>query len=72
MQPTQGKPVQNARMFEDSLYRGAATGGGTAPPDDFNKMFPALAPFAACAEPDISRVRKLGRKDGLMDALDPG
>jgi hypothetical protein len=71
MQPTQGKPVQNARMFEDSLYRGVATGGGPVPPDDFNKMFPALNPFAKCAEPYISQVRELGRKGGLMDALDP-
>lgn len=73
MQPTQGQPVQDARMFEDSLYRGPspATGGGAAPPDDFNKMFPALAPFAACAEPYISRVVELGMKGGLMDALDP-
>jgi hypothetical protein len=59
-------------MFEDSLYVGPTLApAGPALPDDFNKMFPGLAPFADCTPPVIVRIRKLGMKTGLMDALDP-
>jgi len=60
-------------MFQDQLYAGLAQvpSGGQAAPDDFNKMFPNLAPFAGCTPAAIARVRELGRKGGLMDALDP-
>jgi hypothetical protein len=71
-----GSVVQDARMFQDSLYsryskappRRAAR---AAPRDDFNKMFPNLPPFAPSTEPFISRVADLGVKGGLMDAHDP-
>lgn len=64
---------QDARMFQDSLYRGPGPvpAGGSGQPDDFNKMFSGLDPFAECTEPVIARVRELGMKNGLMDALDP-
>lgn len=71
MQPTEGRPVQDARMFQDSLYRMEVSSGGVAAPDDFNKMFPNLPPFAPCTEPYISRVVDLGSKGFLMDAHDP-
>jgi hypothetical protein len=34
-------------------------------------MFPSLPPFADCTKPVIKRIRELGKKSGLMDALDP-
>lgn len=62
-------------MFQDSLYRAVVppppVPAGPPPVDDFNKMFPALPPFAACDAADTMRVRELGKKGGLMDALDP-
>jgi hypothetical protein len=58
-------------MFSDSLYRATATVNGQGP-DDFNKLFPDLPPFASCNDADaVHRVRQLGMKGGLMDALDP-
>ena len=73
MDLTRGLPLQPARMFQDQLYAGLAQvpSGGQAAPDDFNKMFPNLPPFAGCTPAAIARVRELGRKGGLMDALDP-
>jgi hypothetical protein len=66
-------PVQDALMFLDSLYRAPAVvaPSGQAVPDDFNKMFPKLPPFAACEDTVIAKIRELGKKAGLMDALDP-
>jgi hypothetical protein len=73
MDLTRGLPLQPARMFQDQLYPGLAQvpSGRQAAPDDFNKMFPNLPPFAGCTPAVIARVRELGRKGGLMDALDP-
>jgi hypothetical protein len=73
MDLTRGLPLQPARMFQDQLYAGLAQvpSGRQAAPDDFNKMFPNLPPFAGCTPAAIARVRELGRKGGLMDALDP-
>jgi hypothetical protein len=34
-------------------------------------MFPRLDPFAPCVDAVILKVRELGRRGGLMDALDP-
>ena len=66
-------PVQDVRMLLDSLYRAPVEilAGGQAP-DDFNKLFSSLPPFASCGDAQvIARVRELGKKGGLMDALDP-
>jgi len=73
MNLTRGLPVQPARMFQDQLYAGLAQvpPGGQGGPDDFNKMFTNLPPFAGCNAAAIARVRELGRKGGLMDTLDP-
>lgn len=61
MQPNQGMLIQDARMFEDSLYRGPvlSAGVGVPPPDDFNKMFPGLPAVAPCTKPHIIKVREL-------------
>ncbi|MES2461350.1 MAG: heme peroxidase family protein [Armatimonadota bacterium] len=71
MQSTPGRPMQDARMFQDSLYRAEVPISSSAMPDDFNKLFPALPPFAECKEPYKERVVELGKKFGLMDAHDP-
>jgi hypothetical protein len=74
MESNRGSPDQDVRMFDDSLYRGpgpAMLSGLAAPPNDFNKMFPNLPAFASCTPPVTARVRELGKKNGLMDALDP-
>jgi heme peroxidase len=67
-------PLQDARMFLDSLYPGPAEvlGDGKAAPNDFTTMFPKLTAFASCTDTDvIARLRQLGQKGGPMDALDP-
>src|SRR5688500_14283566 len=60
MDLTRGLPFQPARMFQDQLYAGLAQvpSSGQAAPDDFNKMFPNLAPFAGCTPAAIARVRE--------------
>ncbi|SFN82870.1 Animal haem peroxidase [Geodermatophilus obscurus] len=66
-------PVQDVRMFLDPPFRAptAVAPNGQAAPDDFNKLFPHLPPFAACEPTVIARIRELGKRTGLMDALDP-
>lgn len=71
MQEIQGKPIQDARMFQDSLYRAEVPASNTATQDDFNKLFPRLSSFAECKEPYIRRVVELGKRKGIMDAHDP-
>jgi hypothetical protein len=65
-----GSAIQDARMFQDTLYREAAPTGGVQR-DDFNKMFPDLCPFADCSPENVERIVELGKKHGLMDAFDP-
>lgn len=73
MQLKQGPPIQDARMFTDSLYRSAMPllSSSSAAPNDFGKMFPSLDPFADDTDDVIARLRELGKKGGLMDAFDP-
>ncbi|MEP0918936.1 hypothetical protein NC981_19060 [Leptolyngbya sp. DQ-M1] len=80
MSKRESSPLQDVRMFQDSLYRVAPPPIRDVP-NAFNKLFPKLRPFAPCEEPYISRVVELGSKGkrtkeglmegGLMNAHDP-
>lgn len=72
MQPPNQLRVQDARMFQDSLYHASAAPPGP-PVDGFSKMFPGLPYFGAGQDADdlLHRLRQLGAKGGPMDALDP-
>lgn len=75
MQSPNQSPAQDARMFQDSLYRSHRLTGalGAASVDDFSKMFPGLPSFEAGQNTAdlLHRLQQLASKGGPMDALDP-
>jgi Animal haem peroxidase len=75
MQTPNQQPIQDACMFEDSLYRSyQPTAASLAvSEDDFGKMFPDLPSFEDGQDPTdlLHRLEQLARKGGPMDALDP-
>ncbi|HEV2603434.1 MAG TPA: heme peroxidase family protein [Microvirga sp.] len=61
-------------MFQDQFYPNLTLkGAGGEEGEAFGRMFPDLPSFAEGQDPTdvIARLRELGRKGGLMDALDP-
>ncbi|MBC7971734.1 MAG: peroxidase [Verrucomicrobia bacterium] len=64
--------TRQARMFSDAQHAPLAGGLPPSPPIDYDRMFD-LDSFANGQDRDdvIRRLRILGAKDGLMDALDP-
>ncbi len=75
MQTSNQPPIQDARMFQDSLYRShrSTAVAGMALVDDFSKMFPNLPSFEDGQNTGdlLQRLQQLARKGGPMDALDP-